>query len=593
MRQKYIEIRRRPFSTIWIWAVVALLGAVPVHAETSTQSLAAQCGNKTYVHRNIVVLGFPCPAKSDVSIVPSQQGAEKIIQALEVLYAQSPQSFAVIEQLKQAGPVIVMYDPAYPPPGVHLTTTQVAAFLPTFIEGFDKNNTGKQFTVIVGRDGIKWPLKELSAVLVHELMGHGKQHLEDRIDTMRTLDVECEAWLYEELAYQDLKIDKMSQEMIDFRQQLEGIHCDDFIRYMRKRTPEQAALWDVQNPDVAKLLKVFDGYIVEQRQKGMIASAQAATDRMRDEAIKKVARTGKPDDLYAVGLMYMSTIGQEADPKAAAGWFRKAAQQGHANAQVELATLLENGTGIEQNLPLAIKLYVKAAKQGNVHALYALGVLFETGNGVERNGRKARAFYAKAGPGFDTRPYATFGVLYRDGLGFRQDHKKAHELLHKAARLGNAWSQYALGELYDQGLGVKETPSLAVRWWWQAAQQGVPGAQNDLANHLLNGRGVKKDEKRAFKLFLQAAQQNLGAAQSNLARMYRLGLGTAKDDAAAVRWFRKAAKQGIASSQYELGRMYETGTGLKRDLTQAKTWYKKAAAQGYARAKMKLMLVKG
>ena len=349
-------MRRGLLKMCWTWAVVAvaLLTPAVADAQNAAQALALQCDTKTYVHRNIVVLGFPCPAKSDVSIVPTQQGAEKIIQALEVLYAQSPQSFAVIEQLKQAGPVIVIYDPSYPPPGVHLTTTQIALFLPTFIDSFDKNNTGKQFTVIVGRDGIKWPLKELAAVLVHELMGHGKQHLEDRIDTMRTLDVECEAWLHQELAHQDLKLDKQSKDMVDFRQQLEGIHCDDFIRYMRKRTPDQAALWDVQNPDVIKLLTVFDGYIVEQRSKGMIASAQAATERMREEAIQKVARTGNPDELYDVGVMYMTNIGQDPDPKTAATWFRKAAAQGHANAQVELATLLENGTGIEKNLPLAI-----------------------------------------------------------------------------------------------------------------------------------------------------------------------------------------------------------------------------------------------
>jgi|GEM_PF-480018 len=585
--------RSLPNARLWTLVAIVLLSTASAHAETSAQALAAQCDIKTYVHRNIVVLGFPCPAQSDVSIVPTQHGAEKIIQALELLYAHSPKSVAVIEKLKQAGPVIVIYDPSYPPPGVHLTTTQIALFLPTFIDSFDKNNTGKQFTVIVGRDGIKWPVDELSAVLVHELMGHGKQHLEDRIDTMRMLDVECEAWLYQELAHQDLKIDKQSQDMIDFRQQLEGIHCDDFIRYMRKRTPEQAKLWDVQNPNVAKLLNIFDGYIIEQREKGMIASAQAAADRMRDDAIKQVARSNKADELYAIGMMYMSTIGQEADPKTAAAWFRKAALQGHADAQVELAALLETGTGLKQNLPLAIKLYVKAAKHGNAEALYALGVLHETGIGVAKDLRKARAFYAKAKLGFDTRPYAVFGILYRDGLGFQQNHKKAHELLLKAARLGNAWSQYALGELYDQGLGVKETPSLAVRWWWQAAQKGVSGAQNDLANHLLNGRGVKKDPKRAFGLFHKAAQNGLGAAQSNLARLYRLGLGTTRDNAAALDWFRKAADQGIASSQYELGRMYETGTGLKRDLKQAKSWYKKAADQGYVRAKTKLTLIQG
>lgn len=564
--------------------VIALVNA----GQAQAQAQAAQCERQTYVHRDIVVLGFPCPRQSDVSIVPTVPGAAKIIKALDVLYAESPRSIAVIERLKRAGPVIVIYDPSYPPPGVHLTTTQIAMFLPTFIESIDKKASGKQFTVIVGRDGIKWPLRELAAVLVHELMGHGRQHLEDRLDTMRSLDVECEAWLYEEMANQDLKIDKLSQEMIDFRQQLEGIHCDDFIRYMRKRTPEQIALWDVQNPDVPKLFKIFDRYVEVQRRLGMVSSAQAAIKRQLEETIQKAGAKGDPDDLYAIGLMYMSSVGQEPDPAEAGKWFLKAAQKGNANAQLEFATLLEAGEGVTANPRLAAQYYAKAAKQDNAAAFYALGVLFETGLGVDKDAGKAKALFAKARPGFDVRSFVMLGNMYDRGMGFPKNPAKAYALFLQAARLGDGWAQTKVGDMHNIGSGVEENPLQAAKWWRRAAQAGDPSAQNNLGYLLRQGRGVKKDMHRAFKLFRKAADQGLAPAQASLASMYALGQGVPKDYAAAVRWYRKSAEQGFANAQYGLGHMYEKGMGMRADIKLARAWYAKAATQGHETAKQTL-----
>ena len=74
---------------------------------------------------------------------------------------------------------------------------------------------------MVGRYGAKWPARELAAVLAHELVGHGMQQYRGRMEHVRTIDLECEAYLYEEQAYQDLGLDKRSSEMIKFRQALE------------------------------------------------------------------------------------------------------------------------------------------------------------------------------------------------------------------------------------------------------------------------------------------------------------------------------------------------------------------------------------
>ena len=108
---------------------------------------------------------------------------------------------------------------------------------------------------------IKHPLPDLAGGgIVHELVGHGMQHLRDRLEGRRQLDVECEASLYELNAYHDFKMDKLSWEMILFRKELQEFNCDDFGRYMRKNTPTMMKLWDEINLDVPRLLDVFDEY---------------------------------------------------------------------------------------------------------------------------------------------------------------------------------------------------------------------------------------------------------------------------------------------------------------------------------------------
>ena len=53
-------------------------------------------------------------------------------------------------------------------------------------------------------------------------------------------------------------------------------------------------------------------------------------------------------------------------------WYRKAAEQGDANAQLWIGYCYENGDGIVKDKAEAIKWYRKAAEQGNQQAILAL-----------------------------------------------------------------------------------------------------------------------------------------------------------------------------------------------------------------------------
>jgi TPR repeat protein len=70
--------------------------------------------------------------------------------------------------------------------------------------------------------------------------------------------------------------------------------------------------------------------------------------------------------------MYANGRGVEQDHAEAVKWYRKAAEQGHADAQNNLGFCYEKGWGVEQDYAEAVKWYRKAADHGNTRALAGL-----------------------------------------------------------------------------------------------------------------------------------------------------------------------------------------------------------------------------
>ena len=59
--------------------------------------------------------------------------------------------------------------------------------------------------------------------------------------------------------------------------------------------------------------------------------------------------------------------GVAKDDRQAVYWYRKAADQGNANAQYNLGVMYENGEGVAKDDKQAVYWYRKAADQGNSH----------------------------------------------------------------------------------------------------------------------------------------------------------------------------------------------------------------------------------
>ena len=494
-------------------------GTVIARAEAANQGMVVA------EHDGIILMGMAAPLEAtyDVSILDPGEALERIRKALALIQKKSPFAAARIESLKKSGPVFVIYEPRYPDARSNLASIQVAAFLPQFFHEDEEPGAEavKRFPAVISRHGIKWPVAELATALVHELVGHGTQHLEDRRETMRTLDLECEAWLYEEVANQDLGLDKKSREMIRFRRQLEGIHCSDFKIYMRQNTPSLTRLWDVLNPDVPRLFEIFADYLDDQRRRGVVGDAQAFIAKQQEAERERISRAGSPADLTRVGLGYVEGIGQPPDHGAAAKWFARAAEQGFAPAQFNLGLLYEKGRGVARDEAEAARWYQRAAARGSPEAQYALGVLYETGHGVALDRTKAQALYDAAAARFDLRALIAIGYLYDKGRGFSRNDDKAAKLYHKAARLGHPVAQGNLGVMYSSGRGVRRDATEAVKWWRRAAASGYGPAQYNLGRSYDIGRGIERDAAKALVWYRKAAEQGNQSAIKILATLKR------------------------------------------------------------------------
>ncbi len=159
----------------------------------------------------------------------------------------------------------------------------------------------------------------------------------------------------------------------------------------------------------------------------------------------------------------------EGNAVLAAQWFRAAARQGNAAAQVYFGWLHRLGRGVPQDDHAALRWFFLAAAQGNAGAEFSLGTMYENGRGIPTDKAAAARWYRSA------------------------------------AEKGNAQAQNNLGWLYLNGLGVPQDAAEAVLWFRRAADQGQPDAIGNLGLLTYQGRGVPRDPVEGLTLLRRAA----------------------------------------------------------------------------------------
>ena len=166
---------------------------------------------------------------------------------------------------------------------------------------------------------------------------------------------------------------------------------------------------------------------------------------------------------------------------------RKAAQEGDAIAQYEVARRFSEGRAIPQDLEAAADWYQRAAAQGLAPAQYALATLYEKGNGVDQDVSMAEMWYKRAADQGNRKAMYNLAVMLSAGAKGAPDYAGAAPWFRRAAELGLRDSQFNLGVMHARGLGVEQDGIEAFKWFAVAAAQGDEEAmsfRNKLAAEL-------------------------------------------------------------------------------------------------------------
>jgi hypothetical protein len=130
---------------------------------------------------------------------------------------------------------------------------------------------------------------------------------------------------------------------------------------------------------------------------------------------------------------------------------------------------------------IAAGYYERAATQGHIRAEAALGLMYVNGKGEPQDVRKAVYWLTKAADGGHRVAEAQLGEFYEHGTGgVSMDIAKA--LLYYQQSAAQHWwqAEYSLGVDYELGVGVGRSRATAIQLLNRAAEDGHDGLSQDL-----------------------------------------------------------------------------------------------------------------
>ncbi len=171
---------------------------------------------------------------------------------------------------------------------------------------------------------------------------------------------------------------------------------------------------------------------------------------------------------------------------------------------------------LSDSIRVPVESYRKAAQQGNAEAAYLLGIAYGIGEGVEKDERESARWILAAAKKGVAKAQFLMGVFCRNGTtGVPRNFIEAADWFHKSAEQGVADAQLELGRLYAEGRGVALDESKAAGMFARAANQGNATAQMLLGLSYWFGKGVPQDFAEAYKWLTLAANQGASGARSN------------------------------------------------------------------------------
>jgi TPR repeat protein len=288
------------------------------------------------------------------------------------------------------------------------------------------------------------------------------------------------------------------------------------------------------------------------------------------EYFKKAAEQGHAKAQYQLAMLYHAGKLGEKLRSNCIPWFQKSADQGNADAQSTLARLSEFYPKSELLKTVSpVDLLLKSAEKENVNAQFELATRYQNGDGVAKSEDEAfkwmqRAAKNEACSSLVSKARFRLGVMYETGYGGPTDAAKARELYRQGvfASFTDPSAAFRVAQMYETGEDLSQDDESAVEWYYRALI-GAGGkfrseAIESLFRLYADGRGFRKaspGDSNSTLYDMPALIKDIDGliasprAQLYVGEIFSRGQITPRDDVEAVAWIRVASSNGLADAQ--------------------------------------------
>ena len=246
-------------------------------------------------------------------------------------------------------------------------------------------------------------------------------------------------------------------------------------------------------------------------------------------------------------------------------WFRKAAEQGVPEAQYNYALCLEQGIGINRNIPEAMKYYRLSAANLFVPAMYRQAVLMMKGPALSAAEEKKLTPENRKAINNIMDPPAGLALLKQLADKYKMPEAQVDLAEYLIKNLPqNAEEKIKTG---------KKIYALLIRAKKQNPQGKNAVIYRLLADCMFGGYGVKINEKKAVDYLKKAVDAGDDEAMVKLAYCIEKGVTSPPDSKKAFELYRKAAEKGFPYAQYKYGNYIAAGYENGKGLEEAIRWY--------------------
>ena len=338
---------------------------------------------------------------------------------------------------------------------------------------------------------------------------------------------------------------------------------------------------------------------------------------------KKSAESDNSISKYYLARVYQEVTG---DYIKAFELYKRAFEDGVAEAARRIGDMYADGKGVEANQDLAFEWYEKGAAIGSPWAMYRLYLAYLNGTGVEANSKIAEKWFVKCVNFFEFPKEKTENSPIEKDSKFESAMSESESSISETDELSEAYSELAdddtnamenidtaflnetedtsndfhgnlllpdcdsifceiSKEYHDGSIVISSDIYKAIAWAEKGAAIGNAFSVDYLVR-IYRAQGCYLD---AINYMQRAVEYGHPYAMNMLGLSYYNGEGVDKDKVIANIWFLRAAKLGDKCGQQNIAfEFLSGGLGVPKDVKVARFWLSLAAEQGMEECQKKL-----